>query len=93
MNRKQGWAWTGGATHAPPPPGPGTIHRQDGHSRPRATWLATGQGSQPPFGNMAGPMTLWYCDARDQAQNPSGPTSLHIIRPTGSTAQILGGKG
>ena len=39
-----------------------------GHSRHLASWLALKNG---------------IVDPRDQAHNPSGPTGLHVTRPTG----------
>ena len=83
--RVTGWAWTGGALmprhhchHLDQ-----DEHRQDGHSRLRATRLANEQGSQPPLGIRAGPEKNGIVDPRDPAQNPSGPTGFHVTRPTG----------
>ena len=85
-----GLDWDWGATQAPPPPGPGP-HTLDGHSRPRASRLATsnrGHGRRMA----TWPALRWYCDPRDPAQNPSGPTCLHP-HPTHRVHHWIGGLG
>ena len=74
MNGGRGWAWTGGLLMP-------RHHLDQDHSHKTPSGIKAGhqeQGSQPPHGNQAGPKTLRYCDPRDQAQNPSGPTCLHV---------------
>jgi hypothetical protein len=80
-DRVTGWAWTGGAL-MPRHHSDQDQHRQNGHSRLRASWLATGHGSQPPLGIMAGPRKRYCRPARPSAE-PSRPHRLAVARPTG----------
>ena len=72
--RVTGWAWTGGAL-MPRRHLDQDHHRQNGHSRLRASRLATGHGSQPPLGIKAGPQKRYCRPARPSAE-PSRPNRL-----------------
>ena len=72
--RVTGWAWTGGAL-MPRHHLDQDQHRHNGHSRLRASWLATGHGSQPPLGIKAGPRKRYCRPARPSAE-PSRPNRL-----------------
>ena len=78
-DRVTGWAWTGGMLRRH---WDQDHNRHNGHSRLKASRLATEQGSQPPLGIMAGPRKRYCRPARPSAE-PSRPHRLAIARPTG----------
>ena len=65
-------------------------HRQNGHSRLRASWLATGHTWVTAATRHHGwPSKNGIVDPRDPAQNPTGPTGL--LSPTRPTGRYYGG--